>query len=321
MLKTRYLSKDFSYTEYPEVKALIGINGLEAKGFSGKRSKPDFYICFRDEDHRDRYITKYLDRLKKTAEYKTQRKIENKGKLSTSAAAAVEIRKSLKKAFPGIKFSVTSESYSMGNSVNVSWTDGPMHKLVDAIVNMYRYGRFDGIQDLSYDVDIDPRLNCGGTQHTGTSRERSPELENQLKNYCQNHFEENGIGYYSPWQYEEAELALLGKNKDWLMAECTRLQELILGPAPEQASDLQTPEGDQVLIGLCDQVWEDSKTKVTPEQEIEILEPENNSSFGINEFGKIKKSSDDFWEDNIIESMVKEGNVINLAAWKASRVS
>ena len=48
------------------------------------------------------------------------------------------IRKALKQSFPGVKFSVRSDRYSMGSSVNVSWTDGPTNKQVNDVLDAYR---------------------------------------------------------------------------------------------------------------------------------------------------------------------------------------
>lgn len=66
---------------------------------------------------------------------------------STQAQAAKAIRQELKKAFPNTKFSVTSESYSMGNSVHVYWTDRESEAEVNEIVKKYQYGNFDGMTD------------------------------------------------------------------------------------------------------------------------------------------------------------------------------
>lgn len=60
------------------------------------------------------------------------------------------IRQSLKAAFPGVKFSVKSESYSGGSSVNVYWVDGPSKGAVDDVIGAYQAGRFDGMIDMAY---------------------------------------------------------------------------------------------------------------------------------------------------------------------------
>ncbi len=63
------------------------------------------------------------------------------------ALAAHNIRQELKRAFPGVKFSVRSSSFSMGNSVDVRWTDGPLTQAVKEITSKYEQGSFDGMDD------------------------------------------------------------------------------------------------------------------------------------------------------------------------------
>ena len=70
-----------------------------------------------------------------------------KRELSAHAKAAKAIRAELKAAFKGVKFSVTSQSFSMGDSVSISWTDGPTISEVDAITDKYEYSDFDSIND------------------------------------------------------------------------------------------------------------------------------------------------------------------------------
>jgi hypothetical protein len=75
--------------------------------------------------------------------------MENKNKTKTEyARAGSQIRKILKQNFPTTKFSVTSESYSMGSSVNIIWTDGVTTEQVYKLVKQFQYGHFDGMQDL-----------------------------------------------------------------------------------------------------------------------------------------------------------------------------
>lgn len=57
------------------------------------------------------------------------------------------IRRALKEAFPEIKFSVTSKSYSGGASINVAWLDGPQTEQVEAIAKAFQGGYFDGMTD------------------------------------------------------------------------------------------------------------------------------------------------------------------------------
>jgi hypothetical protein len=70
------------------------------------------------------------------------------GKVDSLVAAAKNMRIELARAFPGVKFSVKSRRFSGGDSIDVSWTDGPTGDQVDAIIDRYSAGSFDGMQDL-----------------------------------------------------------------------------------------------------------------------------------------------------------------------------
>lgn len=72
--------------------------------------------------------------------------------MSDYARAAKNMKKELALAFPGVKFEVRSKSYSGGNSVDISWTDGPAFADVEAITNKYQYGDFNGMEDI-YEYD------------------------------------------------------------------------------------------------------------------------------------------------------------------------
>ena len=86
------------------------------------------------------------DRLK--AENTHLTRIDQAGKMSHYALGAKNIRVELKRAFPSVKFSVTSEGYSGGCSINISWTDGPTTKQVKEITDKYQEGDFDGMEDI-----------------------------------------------------------------------------------------------------------------------------------------------------------------------------
>ena len=61
---------------------------------------------------------------------------------------AAKLRKTLKKEFPGIKFSVRSEEYAGGNSVSITYVDGPALRKVKHIAGAYESAAFDAMQDL-----------------------------------------------------------------------------------------------------------------------------------------------------------------------------
>jgi len=70
------------------------------------------------------------------------------------AETAKLIRPALKRAFPGVKFSVRSSTYSMGASIDIYWTDGPLAADVDKVAKPYAGAGFDGMIDLkTYNSD------------------------------------------------------------------------------------------------------------------------------------------------------------------------
>jgi len=62
---------------------------------------------------------------------------------SPRITVAKMIRADLKAAFPGVKFSVTSER----STVNIAWSMGPSAPAVEAPVGKYEAGHFDGSDD------------------------------------------------------------------------------------------------------------------------------------------------------------------------------
>jgi hypothetical protein len=81
--------------------------------------------------------------------YETARNNRNEHGVAyvTGKDVAVLIRAALKKSFPGVKFGVRMDG---GNCVRVSWTDGPRYKDVNAVVNQFTFGGFDGSIDMAY---------------------------------------------------------------------------------------------------------------------------------------------------------------------------
>lgn len=66
----------------------------------------------------------------------------------TTAETAAALRSTLKTAFPGTKFSVTSKTYSGGSSINVRWTDGASFVAVHAVADRFAGATFDGMTDM-----------------------------------------------------------------------------------------------------------------------------------------------------------------------------
>jgi hypothetical protein len=64
------------------------------------------------------------------------------------AETAKLVRKALRDAHPGVKFSVRTHTYAGGASVHVNWTDGPTAPQVEATAQRYAGATFDGMTDM-----------------------------------------------------------------------------------------------------------------------------------------------------------------------------
>jgi hypothetical protein len=94
-------------------------------------------------------------------------------KFDSLQAAAKNIRLELKRAFPGIVFSVKSRRFSGGDAIDIRWIDGPVTAQVDAIANRYKAGTFDGMTD-SYQYEHSAwRDAFGDAQYISASRDSS----------------------------------------------------------------------------------------------------------------------------------------------------
>jgi hypothetical protein len=112
--------------------------------------------------------------------------------------AAKLIRNDLKAAFPGIKFRVVTSRYSMGNSINVYWTDGPAYYVVTEMLAKYEDGDFDGMDD-SYTYRPNPD-NTPRTKYLFCNRELSAEATAAIE---AKRFEKYGECFTSEYEKEK----------------------------------------------------------------------------------------------------------------------
>lgn len=96
---------------------------------------------------------------------------------STQAQAASMIRGELKALFPKTKFRIRSSSFSMGDSVDVDWIDGPTTKQVDNVIGKYQYGHFNGMEDI-YEYS-NSRNDIPQSKYVMSQRQISPEVMQQ----------------------------------------------------------------------------------------------------------------------------------------------
>lgn len=173
------IKNGYQKTEYKNLVIFHHPTDLLLKTFWGTAANHTDFFRYRTAEQ----MTAKIESLKTTADsrekWKAEQKERNKGYKSNQAAAAAAIKTELKKAFPFIKFSVTSDSFSMGNSVDISWTDGPTTAQVEAITGKYQYGHFDGMNDM-YE-DSNHRDDIPQAKYVSEHRKISDQIEEEVK--------------------------------------------------------------------------------------------------------------------------------------------
>lgn len=106
--------------------------------------------------------------------------VETSAGVSSVVTAAKNIRTELKRVFPGVKFSVRSKSYSMGNSINIDWIDGPTVERVESVTQKYQYGDFDGMEDIYNSRCAQFNDIFGGSKYVFENREYSEEIKRKV---------------------------------------------------------------------------------------------------------------------------------------------
>jgi hypothetical protein len=144
------------------------------------------------------------------------------------ADTAKLVRNDLKKHFPQTKFSVRSSVYSMGSSIDVSWTDvswtdGPGTEQVNKVVKIYEGAGFDGSIDLKFYkrhwLMPNGQVLMRGSEGTEDSR-----------------------GYYSKWDTEQPEGAKeISMGSDYVMTNRHLSEEISLKCAEVIAKEENIP--------------------------------------------------------------------------------
>jgi len=148
-------------------KSTIALNMIQNNGFAGHQlvNKPILPIeevnkiiveyerqqpiikAQREQEQQQKQLEKERQKEKYKLEYPYLIQAAN-SKLSSYALGSKNLKIELQKIFPGVVFSVKSESYSMGCSIDVRWKDGPTADDVRKIADKYQEGYFDGMEDL-----------------------------------------------------------------------------------------------------------------------------------------------------------------------------
>lgn len=113
----------------------------------------------------------------------------------TAVETGKEIRRALRAAFPGVKFSLRGSRGTGYGWFSLSWTDGPTTSQADEVTNGFRSSYFDGMDDSTHQIpatmyaDADGvirehRYHCNGVN---TSRGFSPEATTWALSYIEAH--------------------------------------------------------------------------------------------------------------------------------------
>jgi hypothetical protein len=146
--ESRLKSRDYQFNKELDFFTKEEGKYFTLKVFRGTSANHVLYMNYHTMERRAEIIQNYKNNFDRRQAYKAEQKEANKGKSSTHAGASAAIKAELKKEFPNTKFSVTSDTYSGGNSVRISWTDGPTNAEVEKYSSKYQYGQFNGMEDI-----------------------------------------------------------------------------------------------------------------------------------------------------------------------------
>lgn len=96
---------------------------------------------------------------------------------SSLTVGSKNIKKHLAFLFPGVKFSVKAESFSMGCSINIEFATGPTQKEVSEELKVFEYGRFNSMEDYSYSEYNDIINTFGGSKYISVRKTESNDKE------------------------------------------------------------------------------------------------------------------------------------------------
>ncbi|MFN2344768.1 MAG: LPD29 domain-containing protein, partial [Dermatophilaceae bacterium] len=140
---------------------------------------------------------------------------------STKETAAA-MRKALKAAWPGVKFSVTMSRGTGHGWLHVNYVDGPLESEVRGLCYGFQSSQFSGMDDSYHSVDstlyaepdgslVEYRFSCCGVN---TSRDYSPEAEAWAKSVAVrgSHWWPDGLDAYLDNEYFSTRGLLAGTD-------------------------------------------------------------------------------------------------------------
>lgn len=168
------IKKGYRRENYGDLKIFIMKDETSTwlKIYKGTAAKESIYKRYKTEEQATEAIKNAKASHDRSKAYKAELKA-NPTK-SSSANCATAIRDELKKEFPAVIFSVKSSNFAGGDSVHVSWNEGPTTNEVDNFTKKYQYGSFDGMTDM-YNYS-NSREDLPQSKYVSTRREISEEV-------------------------------------------------------------------------------------------------------------------------------------------------
>ena len=109
------------------------------------------------------------------------------GKYLKNGEKSRNLRAVLAHEFPGVKFRVSTETYSGGSSATVSYENGPAYSKVEKLVDEFQTSRNEPMTDYWDYVPTATTQVCGGWSYTHVSRKVTDE---KIKQYAEGYFAE-----------------------------------------------------------------------------------------------------------------------------------
>lgn len=163
-----------------------------------------------------------------------------------TADVAKLARKALAQTFPATVFRVRISRYSMGSSIDVSWTDGPSRKRVEEEVGWYRGSTFDGRDDSTHYHDS--TLNGEAVHFGNTSISCQRDYSSRFVARVAEGLRER-LGLVLPGTMDAAAGLYVASHNEWASTLIHRLAEdrTFYDPAPP--ADAAWPSGDHYQGG------------------------------------------------------------------------
>ncbi len=118
--------------------------------------------------------------------------------MTQAAEAAKAIREELKTAFPSITFRIKSRNFSMGDAVDVYYTNGVPVDQIRKITDKYEYGHFNGMEDI-YEIS-NSRSDIPQAKYVHVQRNIDKEVSEAMKVKLANDFGITDIENEDEWQ-------------------------------------------------------------------------------------------------------------------------